>query len=128
MINSDLNISESLKVNIVKNLIEPSYKTEIEGMIKGKRCWKITGHIFETISKIFVALGCIFSFASGYYSNTELSFVAGCVSTVSLAMIQISTFAYKENKRQVYELNILLQKLNIDTIPDTNIDTDKDSE
>lgn len=128
MINNDLAVSDTLKIYIVKKLIEPSYKTDIEDMIHGKRCWKLAGHIFETISKILVAIGCIFSFSSGYFSNNELSFIAGSISTISLAMLQISSFAYKENKRQTYELNILLQKLNIDTIPDINMESDKDSD
>ena len=93
-------------------------------MIKGKRCWKTIGQIFETLSKILVAASGILSFASGYYKNDTLSFLAGSISTISLAMLQFSSFCFKENKKQSDELNILLKKLGIDTIPvfDRNID------
>jgi hypothetical protein len=128
MNNNDLNISNNLKLHIVRDLIEPAYKTDIEDMIYGKRCWKMLGHSFETMSQLFVAIGCIFSFSSGFYKNPTLSFISGSISTISLAMLQISSFAYKENKKQTYELNILLEKLNIDTIPDINIDSDRDTD
>jgi hypothetical protein len=36
---------------------------------------------------------------------------------MSLALLQIASFSYKENKKQGEELNILLKKLNLDTIP-----------
>lgn len=128
MTNNNLDISNTLKINIVRDLIEPSYRLDIEDMINGRRCWKTTGHIFETMSKILVAIGCIFSFSSGFYNNPTLSFISGSLSTISLAVLQISSFAYKENKKQTYELNILLEKLNIDTIPDLNVESDKDSD
>jgi hypothetical protein len=64
-----------------------------------------------------VAVGSILSFSSGYFSNPNLSFLAGSVSTVSLAMLQFSSFSYSENKKQGTELNIILQKLDLDTIP-----------
>jgi hypothetical protein len=36
---------------------------------------------------------------------------------MSLALLQVASFSYKENKKQGEELNILLKKLNLDTIP-----------
>ena len=110
-------ISDEVKVKIIKELIEPSYVSDIKFMIKSKKYWKITGEIFETMSKIMVAVGSILSFSSGYFSNPNLSFLAGSVSTVSLAMLQFSSFSYSENKKQGTELNIILQKLDLDTIP-----------
>jgi hypothetical protein len=36
---------------------------------------------------------------------------------MSLATLQFSSFAYSENKKQGQELNILLKKLDLDTVP-----------
>jgi hypothetical protein len=110
-------ISNKIKVKIIKEYIEPAYIYEIKSMIAGKRCWKITGQVFETISKVFVAVSGILSFSSGYYQNQLLSFLAGSISTISLAMLQFSSFSFKENKKQSNELNILLNKLGLDTMP-----------
>ena len=119
---SDINIGENIKVHIVKEFIEPMYVRDVSNAIKTKKCWKVTGQIFETMSKVLVAIGGIISFSSGYYSNPTLAFAAGTVSTVSLAMLQFSSFSYGENKKQSSELNILLTKLDIDTIPELNRD------
>jgi hypothetical protein len=64
-----------------------------------------------------VAFGSILSFSAGFYQDDTLSFVAGSISCMSLALLQIASFSYKENKKQGEELNILLKKLNLDTVP-----------
>jgi hypothetical protein len=115
---ADIEVGENIKVQIMKDLIEPMYISDVKSAIKEKRCWKVTGQVFETLSKVLVAVGGIISFSSGYYSNPTLGFVAGSVSTVSLAMLQFSSFSYGQNKKQSSELNILLTKLDIDTVPE----------
>lgn len=111
-------ISDDVKASIIKSIIEPSYISEISRMSSGKSCWKITGIVFETLSKISVAAGGILSFSSGYYNDPILSFMAGAISTISLAMLQFSSFSYKESKKQTQELNMLLEKLGLDTVPE----------
>lgn len=110
-------IRDSIKVQIVHELIEPFYLDDIKSMIRGKKCWKRSGQIFETVSKVLVAVGGIISFSSGYFDDPILSFLAGSISTLSLATLQFSSFAYTENKKQGQDLNVLLKKLNLDVIP-----------
>jgi hypothetical protein len=110
-------IRDSIKVQIVHDLIEPFYLDDIKSMIRGKKCWKLSGQVFETVSKVLVAVGCIISFSSGYFNDPILSFFAGSISTLSLATLQFSSFAYTENKKQGQDLNVLLKKLNLDVIP-----------
>lgn len=114
---NELKISDEIKLEILKKYIEPSYTDDVDNLIRGRKCWRITGQIFETISKLLVAAGGIVSFSSGYFSYPVLGFIAGGISTVSLAMLQFSSFSYSENKKQAQELNIILKKLNVDTIP-----------
>jgi hypothetical protein len=114
---ADFTVSDDLKLEIIHKFIEPAYLHEVKEAIRGKTCWKKTGQVFETMSKIFVAIGGILSFSSGYYNDHVLSFIAGSVSTISLAMLQFSSFSYRENKQHGDELNIILQKLKLDTIP-----------
>jgi hypothetical protein len=114
---ADFKIRDAVRSQIVHELIEPYYIEDIHSKIKGKRCWKKTGQIFETASKILVALGGILSFSSGYYKDPTISFFAGSVSTLSLATLQFASFAYMENKKQSQELNILLKNLDLDTVP-----------
>lgn len=110
-------ISDEIKERIVRNYIEPSYQYDIHKLIEGKKNWKLVGQIFETMSKAFVAIGGIVSFAAGSYNNFNLSFVAGAISTISLATLSFSSFGYREQKKQGIELNNLLKKLKLDDVP-----------
>ena len=121
VIPDNLKISDDIKVKILNELIEPYYISDIDYIIKSKKCWKMTGQIFETTSKVLVAIGSILSFSTAYFDEPLLSFFAGTISTLSLAMLQFSSFSYSETKKQSKELNVLLEKLNLDTVPDTRV-------
>jgi hypothetical protein len=112
-----IEISPDTKIYIIDKLVEPHYKDMVKSTIDGKKCWRTLGIALETSSKIMIALGGIFSFSAGYYHDDTLSFVAGSISCMSLALLQIASFSYKENKKQGDELNILLKKLHLDTVP-----------
>ena len=113
----NLKISDDTRVYIIDELIEPYYKNVVKNTLNARQCWRKTGIAFETISKIMVAFGSIISFSAGVYENQTLSFVSGSISCLSLAFLQFSSFSYKENKKQSEELNVLLKKLGLETIP-----------
>jgi len=113
----NLKISDDTRVYIIDKLIEPYYKNVVKNTLSARQCWRKTGIAFETISKIMVAFGSIISFSAGVYEDQTLSFVSGSISCLSLAFLQFSSFSYKENKKQSEELNVLLKKLGLETIP-----------
>ena len=115
--NDKIEISDDTRIYIIDKLVEPYYKNIIKNTIDGRSCWRKSGIAFETISKIMVAFGSILSFSAGFYHDETLSFISGSISCLSLAFLQLSSFSYKENKKQSEELNILLKKLKLDTIP-----------
>ena len=39
-------VGDLLKEEIVKALIEPSYYTDVNETLKGRKCWRISGHVF----------------------------------------------------------------------------------
>ena len=112
-----IEISDETRKHIIDNLVQPHYISTVSNTIGGKTCWRRTGITFETVSKVMVALGSIFSFSAGYYHDDTLSFISGSISCLSLACLQFSSFSYKVNKKQGEELNILLKKLKLDTVP-----------
>ena len=114
----NLRIHESVKLYILTELVEPLYIKEIHVIIRTKECCKTTAQIFETLSKVLVAVGTILSFSSGYFKLSTLGFIAGSISTCSLALLQLASFFYNEYRKQTRDLNILLQKLNLDSIPE----------
>jgi len=117
----NFDISDSLKNDIVVTLIEPSYKADIIQFIKLRKKFKNYGLTFETLSKFFVGVGSIMSFAAGIYKIDIMSFLAGTTSVVSLVFLQYASFSYRESKKMSIELNNILRKLNISTLNIENI-------
>jgi hypothetical protein len=117
-----LNISDQVKTDILVNLVEPSYKNDIKNNLKLKKVFKNAGLTFESLSKFFVGVSSVVSFASGIYKYQILAFLAGTSSVFSLILLQYSSYSYRESKKINLEINTLLKKLNIthviDTIPD----------
>jgi hypothetical protein len=111
-----IKVSENTKKEIF-NHVEDSYKNDVDEMIMGKTCWRRTGITFETLSKVLVAIGGVLSFSSGYFDSKVLSFISGSISVISLALLQFSSFGFKQAKKRANDLNILLKKLDLDTIP-----------
>jgi membrane protein DedA with SNARE-associated domain len=112
-------ISNEIKEEILKNLIEPSYRHDISTNLKLKKHFKKVGLLFETCSKFFVGVASVLSFSSGIYKYQVLSFLAGTSSVISLILIQYSSYAYRESKKVTIEINKVLSKLHIETL---NID------
>ena len=110
-------IPTSFKEQITVNIIQPNYINEITTFINGRSRWKTIGMIFETVSKLLMGAGSILSFSAGVYTNTNLSFIAGSISTLSVISLQFSTFCNRESKQSTDELNIVLKKLTLDTLP-----------
>lgn len=110
-------ISDLLKEEILRRLVEPSYYTDVNETLRGRKCWRVSGHVFESMSKILLAVSGVLSFAAGVYDDKILSFVAGTLSTVSLATFQFSLYSFKMHKKNSLELNQLLEKLDIETVP-----------
>jgi hypothetical protein len=122
MANNSLNAEHKIKVsdetrNEIFKQVEQNYKDDVNEMIYGKKCWRQTGITFETISKITVAIGGVLSFSSGYFNSNVLSFISGSISVVSLALLQFGSFGFKQSKKRANDLNILLKKLDLDTVP-----------
>jgi membrane protein DedA with SNARE-associated domain len=109
-------VSETLKSEILVNLVEPQYKKDIMRNLKLRKKFKNYGLFFETFSKFFVGVSSITSFSSGIYRYQILSFIAGTASVVSLVLLQYSSFSYRESKKLSLELNEILKKLNITTL------------
>ena len=108
-----LEISEELKKDILVNLIEPNYKSDITSSLKLKRKFKLFGLTFESLSKLFLGISSVTSFASGIYKYQLLAFFAGTTSVISLVLLQYSNFSYRESKKITSEINNILKNSDI---------------
>ena len=112
----NFDISDNLKNDILVNLVEPQYKNEITRNLALRKKFKNLALIFETLSKLFVGVTSVMSFASGIYKYEIMSFLAGTASVVSLVMLQYASFSHREYKKITIELNDMLKKLDIATL------------
>lgn len=112
---------------IKSELIDKSYYDDVKYNIQSKYRWKIIGDITETASHILTGLSAILAFSSGFFDNTMLSFVAGCVATLSLIFRQFSSYSMKESKERTDQVNRVLNKLGIEEIVDITVDSTNES-
>jgi len=126
-----MDVSDTLKKQILEKIIEPYYYNDVQTILKNIKYWSISGSIFETISKLLVMFGAVFSFSSGFFSNynTTLSFTSGTFSSISLACFQFAIYCNHESKKCTIRLNEILNKLNIAPIDvphdDSSLQEDK---
>lgn len=113
-----IQISDSLKQDIIKTLIEPGYKDNVRRNILLKKKYADVGLVFELLSKVFIGVSSIISFSAGIYQYQLLAFFAGVGSVASLIFLQFSSYSFRQSKLISDELNKILEKLHIDTLPD----------
>ncbi|XWV25557.1 hypothetical protein QJ856_gp0197 [Tupanvirus deep ocean] len=104
-------------------LVEKTYFDDVKYNIKSKSRWKITGDVTEALSHILTGVAAVLAFAAGFFDYKELSFVAGCLGTISIVLLQFSSYATKESKERTQQVNRILDRLGIDEIADITIDS-----
>ena len=102
----------------IKEKIDKTYEKEINDNLNSRVCCRRAGHILEGVAQVFSVSATIMAFASGFYNNKMLSFISGCLGSMALAVQKTSAFTLKESKERTIALNILLKKINIDTLPE----------
>jgi sensor c-di-GMP phosphodiesterase-like protein len=111
-------ISDTELQQFIENeLINPNLLSECKDLLRSQKLWKNVTNYTETSSHICIVIATILSFASGVYKEEALSFSAGCVSTISLSLLNFSKFANDESKERNKKLNNLLKRINIEPVP-----------
>ena len=102
----------------IKQKINNTYKKDIDENLGARyRCRK-AGHILEIISQLLSVSATILAFSAGFYNDKVLSFISGCLGSLSLATLKTAGFALKESKERTMSLNVILRRLNLPTIPE----------
>ena len=110
--------STPLRRSIMKDLIEPLYYGDVSELISEKKNFRRIGCCCETMSKVLVGISGVMSFAAGFYDEYKIfAFVAGAVNTAALVAIHFANYSDKESKQRNDQLNTLLERLRIETVP-----------
>ena len=114
--------------DIQVDVIQTSIREEISEFLRSRIRWRTIGIYMETTSKLMLGCTSIIAFATSIYPcNSYLSFIAGTVSTLSLVSLQFANYSFRESKLSTENLNILLSKMNVESVPDLNGSVLKDS-
>lgn len=118
LIRNNNNLMNDDMKHMIMERIRQSYEKDInENLESRSRCRKL-GNSLQTLSQ-FISVGAtIMAFSAGFYDDKILSFISGCLGSLSLAFLKTSDYALNESRERTESLNIILKKLNIDTIPD----------
>lgn len=115
-----ISMSEDTAQKIFRELIEPIYYRDIEESLGNRRFWKRMYHLCEGLSRLFLGVATVLSFANAVFSDIlVLSFSAGSMNVMAIVFQQFATFSMKGHKLNHDELSILLDKIHIDTIPNS---------
>jgi len=114
-------------MNVVHSEVNALYVKEVRQNARGRFCWKKVGDACESLSMASSGVASVLAFATGVYDHVELSFAAGCMSTLALAFLTFSGYAHKESRERTARLNKTLDALGITTIRHTPaVDDDGD--
>ena len=94
VISTDLHKKIQEKINI-------TYEKDVDDSIAARYTCRKTGHILEVISQILSLGSTILAFSAGFYDIKMLSFIAGCLGSLSLATLKTSAFALNGRKSKM---------------------------
>lgn len=115
--------NKELLKKISNELIEKTYYNDVKRNLRERCLCKCIGDISEALAHIIAGIGIVLSFAAGFFDLYILSFLAGCFGTVAMILLQCSSYSMKESRERTDEVNILLEKLGINEIPNIAIDS-----
>ena len=101
----------------IRNKLAKSIEADINDIINWKYRYRKIGDYFGSMSQIITLSATVVAFSAGYLDEKMLSFIAGCLGSVSLALLKASAFSYKESSERNTQLNTLLEKYNFKEIP-----------
>lgn len=123
MLSSDF----KLQNYIIKKIIQPSYISETEDLIRWRYRWRKIAEALQTASEICVITSGILSFLSPALNDQKLALSAGCIAFTSVQLQNWSKKALDKSITSTSEVNELLRALKIEEIPDILDDRDRDN-
>ena len=102
----------------IRDKLAKSIEQDINDIIYWRFCFRKIGNYFESISQIITLSATVVAFSAGYMDEKMLSFIAGCLGSISLALLKASAFSFKESRERNEQLNTLLDTYKFKEMPD----------
>jgi hypothetical protein len=106
-------IPDDFKNEIVRKILLPYYKSNIEYHITTKTGWSRVSVIFMTVSTIMITASSVMSFASSSFPDNNLNFIAGSVGLVSLVFKELASYANTLEHVKTMTINDMLKSIGV---------------
>jgi hypothetical protein len=106
-------IPPEFKDQIVRRIILPYYRKNIEYTVKSKTTWSRISVAFLTTSTLMIGSASILSFASGVYMDKGLNFVAGSLGLIALVCKEFASYANNLDHVKTLTMNDLMKNVGI---------------
>jgi hypothetical protein len=93
----------------IRGVLQASIERDVNDLIYWKFRFRKLGDFCESISQLTTLSATVVAFYAGYDDNSFLSFIAGSLGSVSLALLKASSYSHDEARERTKQLNILLQ-------------------
>ena len=114
-------IPDSVKNDIINNIIIPSYKSDISYSIRTRNFWGKTATFCGILTTLLIGLSSVFSFLAS--KNPEYNTIAGLIGILSIVAKEFSSFSNLQDHLSTVESNEILQNIGINfKFPDTSKD------
>jgi hypothetical protein len=100
-------------LKIIKEIILPYYRSNIEYVINTKTGWSKVGVAFFKTTTLLVGASSILSFASGTYPDRNLNFIAGSIGLIALIFKEFASYANSVDHVKTLNINDLLKNIGI---------------
>lgn len=124
---NDANDDDAIRKDVVKNILTPWYYTEIRHNLTWRKSWSNGGHFFDVGHKLIFIASAALSFASATYKNPTLAFAAGTAGVIATGSMTFSNFCFKKAREKTKALNVILDRINIYSLPDIVAEPDEDT-
>jgi len=110
---------------IIDEIIKPQYLTSIKQLFISKKAWSNVNVAMIWLSKIAIGVSSILAFVSVYQADKIWSFLTGASGTIATVLSIFEVGAKSRYKTEVNEINTILNKLKIESIPENASESDE---
>jgi hypothetical protein len=107
-------VPNNFKDQIMKEIVLPNYRRNIEYNIKTRTCWSIVSNACLASSTLLIGLSSLLAFSSSSFPGNNLNFYSGAVGVVAIIFKEFSSYANNQDHLKTVKLNDIFKNLGID--------------
>jgi hypothetical protein len=109
----------ALRGQLFSSIVVPEFTDEIRTGINRVQLLERGAAVIEAAAHGLVCVASVLAFAAGFYDDKNLSFVAACSSTLSLALLRYVNYAREAAESKATSINRMLDRAGIEPLFDS---------